>query len=70
MKNILMPLDKKVLVLLGLTALVSATDAAIQRKIHVSRSKAFGLGTTTLIISSEEMEDVKIIKPLEESRYY
>ena len=35
---------------LGLTAAASATDA-VQKKVHVSR--------TTLIISNEEMEDIK-----------
>ena len=40
---------------------MSATDAALQRNISVS-------GTTALIISNEEMEDImKIVKSLEES---
>ena len=44
---------------LGLTAATPATDPAIQNKI-------FGTGTTTLIISNEEMNDVmKISKSLE-----
>ena len=61
-KNVLTPLAKSVLILLGLTAAMSATDAAIQKKIH-------GLGTTALIISNEEMEDkMKIVKSTEESR--
>ena len=51
---------KSVLIPLGLTA-AAATDAAIHKKI-------FGSGTTTLIISNEEMDDImKIIKSLEES---
>ena len=37
--------------LLGLTAAVSATDAAIQKKI-------FGSGTTTLTFSNEDMNDI------------
>ena len=46
---------------LGLTAAVSATDAAIEKK-------SFGLWTTALIISNEEMGDImKIVKSLEES---
>ena len=46
---------------LGLTAAVSATDAAIHKKM-------FGSGKTTLIISNEEMNDImKKIKSLEES---
>ena len=39
MKNILKPLAKSVLILLGLTAAASATDAAIHKKI-------FGSGLT------------------------
>ena len=37
---------ENVLITLGLTAVVSATDAAIQKKIY-------GLGITTLIISNK-----------------
>ena len=59
-KNGLKLLAKSVLILLGLTAAATATDAAIQKKI-------FGSGMTTLIISNEEMDDImKIIKSLEE----
>ena len=55
------PLAKNVLALLGNTAAVSATDAGIQKKIY-------GSGTTTLIISNEEMNDImKIVKTLEDS---
>ena len=61
-KDVFTPLAKSVLIPLGLTVAASATDAAIQKNI-------FGSGTTTLIISNKEMEDiVKIIKLLEESR--
>ena len=61
MKNVLKPLAKSVLVPLGLTAAASATDAAIHKKM-------FGSGTTTLIISNKEMNDImKIVKFLEES---
>ena len=61
MKNVLTALAKSVLVPLGLTAAASATDAAIQKKIFVS-------GTTALIISEEEMDDIiKIVKSYEES---
>ena len=41
-------LSKGVLISLGLTAAVSATDAAIQKK-------KIGSGMTTLIISNQEM---------------
>ena len=48
MRNVIKPLDKLVLILLALTAAVSATDAAIQKN-------TFGSGATALIISNEEM---------------
>ena len=61
MKNILKPLAKSVLIPLGLTAVALATDAAIYKNM-------FGSGTTTLIISNKEMNDIlKIIKSFEES---
>ena len=49
MKSVLTPLAKSVLLPLGL--LLSAADAAIQKKIY-------GSGITALIISNEEMEDI------------
>ena len=53
MKNVIKQLAKIVLIPLGLTATVSA---------------ALESGTTTLIISNEEMEDIiKIVKSLEDS---
>ena len=59
--NVLKPLAKSVLIPIGLTAAVSATKAAIHKKI-------FGSGVTKLIISNEEMNDImKIVKYLEES---
>ena len=59
--SVLKPLAKNVLIPLGLTAAASATDAAIPKKM-------FGSGTTTLIISNEEKNDIiKLVKPLEES---
>ena len=54
-------LAKNILAPLGITAAASAIDAGIQKKIH-------GSGTTTLIISNEEMNDImKIIQALEDS---
>ena len=51
---------KSVLIPLGLTAAVSATDAVIQRNI-------FRSGMTPLIISNEEMSDfMKIATSLED----
>ena len=60
-RTVLKPLAKSVLIPLGLTAAASATDTVILKKM-------FWSGTTTLIISNEEMKDImKIIKYLEES---
>ena len=60
--NVLKPLAKNVLIPLGLTAAAAAaTDGSIHKKL-------FRSGTTTLIISNEEMNDImKIVKSLEES---
>ena len=61
MKSVLLPLAKSVLLPLGLSAGMSAADAAIQKKMY-------GSGKTMLIISNEGMEDImKIGKSLEES---
>ena len=58
--NVLKPLAKSILIPLGLTTAASATDAVIHKKLS-------GFGTTTLIISNEEMNDImKIVKSLEE----
>ena len=55
------PLPESILIPLGLTAVASAIDKAIHKKI-------FGSGFTILIISNEEMEDImKIVKSLEDS---
>ena len=55
------PLAKSILAPLGITVAASAIDAGIQRKIH-------GFGTTTLIISNEEMNEImKIIQAVEDS---
>ena len=54
-------LAKSVLIRLGLTAVASARDASIYKKM-------FGSGVTTLTILNEEINDImKIIKSLEES---
>ena len=54
-------LAKDVLAPLGITAAASVIDAGIQKKIH-------GSGTTTLIISNEEMNGImKIVQALEDS---
>ena len=60
-KNVIKTLPKSVLIPLGLTAATSAADTRIQKKI-------LGSGTTTLIISNEEMNDImKIVQALEDS---
>ena len=54
-------LTKNILAPLRITAAVSAIDAGIQKETH-------GSGTTTLIISNEEMNDImKIVRALEDS---
>ena len=57
-KNVITPLAKSVLIPLGLT--VAAADAVIHKKI-------LGSGNTTLVISNEEMNDIKIVQALEDS---
>ena len=62
------PLAKNVLAPLGITAAGSAINAGIQKKID-------GSGTTTLIISNEEINDImKIVQALKDSnillKYY
>ena len=55
------PLIKKILPTLGLSAAISGIHGAIQKKIH-------GSGTTTLVISNEELSDImKIIQALKNS---
>ena len=54
-------LAENILAPLGITAAASAIDVGIQKKIHSS-------GTTTLIISNEEMNyTMKIVEALEDS---
>ena len=56
LKSVIKPLG-----LLGVTAASSAIDAGVQKKIFAS-------GTTTLVISNEEMNDImKIVQVLENS---
>ena len=60
--KVAMSLAKNVLAPLGLTAAMSAIDGNIKKK------KMLGSGTTTLIISNNEMNDIiKIVKSLEDS---
>ena len=56
--KVAIPLAKNVLAPLRITAAASTLDAGIQKKTH-------GSGTTTLIISNEELKDVmKIVQAL------
>ena len=59
MKTVIKPLAISVLIPIGLTAAGSAADAGIHNKI-------LGSGSTTLIISNDEMEYImKIVESLE-----
>ena len=65
MKSVIKPLDKSVLIPLGLTAAASAADAGIHKKILGA-----GHNNTTLIISNDEIDDIlKIVKSLENSGF-
>ena len=58
MKSVLTPLTKKVLSPFGLSAEMSAVDAAIQKKIYESR--------TTALLSNDKIDDImKIVESLE-----
>ena len=60
--KVAIPLVNNILAPLGITAAASAIDSGIQKK------KIHGSGTTTLIISNEEMTDIKkIVQSLEDS---
>ena len=60
-KNVIKPLAKSVLIPIGLTAVASAADPGIHKKI-------LGSETATLIISNDEMKDIiKIVKSLGDS---
>ena len=53
-------MPKNILVPLGITAAAPAIDAGIQKKMH-------GSGTTTFILSNEEMNDImKIVQTPED----
>ena len=57
--KVAVPLAKNVLAPLGISAAMSAIDGSIKKKV-------LGSGTTTLIISNDEMNDIlKIVKSLE-----
>ena len=59
--EVAMPLAKIVLAPLGISAVMSAIDGSIKKKM-------LGSGITTFIISNDEMDDIlKIVKSLEDS---
>ena len=59
--KVAIPLAKNVLGSFGITAAASAIDTGIQKKIH-------GSGTTPVIISNEEKDDImKIVQAIEDS---
>ena len=62
-KNIIKLLAKSVLIPLGSAVAASAVDVGIHKKI-------LGSGTTTLIISNDDVKDImKIVKSLEDSGF-
>ena len=69
MKNILKPLTKKVLILLGITAAASSIDGVIHKKMFGSVSPSdLASEIAVLKISNVEINDMmEIIKSLEES---
>ena len=59
--KVAVPSTKDILVPLGITATASGINAGTQKKLH-------GSGTTTLIISNKEMNDIrKIVQAFEDS---
>ena len=70
-KNVIKPLNKSILIPLGLTAAASAADAGIHRKILGSgcrHSSSSAPHNTTLILSNDKMNDlIEIVKSLEDS---
>ena len=68
MKRVLTTLTKNVLLPFGLSTGTSAAGAAIQKKIYgPGRPSDLASRTTALIISNEEMNNMKIVRSLEES---
>ena len=64
-KDVIKPLAKRIFIPLGLTAVASAEDAGMHKKILGSGKQN---NTTTLITSNDEMKDViEIVKSLEHS---
>ena len=66
MKNVIKPLAKSVLFPLGLIAVASAADTGIHKKVLGSGHRP-SHNNTVLIVSNDEMKDIKIVKSLEDS---
>ena len=69
-KNVITPLAKSTLIVLGITAAASAADAGIHKKILGSgrHSSSASHNTTTLIISNKDMDNlIKIVKSVKDS---
>ena len=65
-KNVIKSLAKSASIPLGLTAISSAADVGIHKKILGSGHNR--LSSTTIIISNDEMKDIfEIVKSLEDS---
>ena len=63
--KVTVPIAENILAPLGVTAASSAIDARIKK---TKQNEIHGSGTTTLIISNEEMDDIiNIVKALEDS---
>ena len=61
-------LAKSLLISLGLVVAASATDVAKQKKIFKSEDpRTYNWGTAILIISNEEISDIKIVRFLEDT---
>ena len=68
MKSVLKPLTKSILFPLGLEAAGSTTNGTIYINIFGSvRSLDLALRMTVLIMSNEEINIMKIVKPVKES---
>ena len=66
MKNVIKPLAKSVLFPLGLIAVASAADTGIHKKVLGSGHRP-SHNNPVLIVSNDEMKDIKIVKSLEDS---
>ena len=72
-KNVIKPLTKTVLIPLGLTAVGSATDTGIHKKLLESGKRPLDLAlpnNKTLIIPNDEMKDIiEVVNSLKDSGF-